>query len=369
VATSVDVGVIGGGVIGLAIARALALSGREVVVFEAERALGLHTSSRNSEVVHAGFNYEPGSLKAALCVQGRQALYAYCDESYVPYALPGKLVVATHDTQIAELERLKKQAEANGVFDLVWLDQAGVRALEPEVFAVRALWSPSTGIVDSRALMASLQREAVEHGARVVLDAPVLGGRADDGGFTLELGGAERSLVRCRAAVNAAGLRAPSVSRSLAGVPASGIPAEHFAKGHYFVLGAPSPFRRLVYPIPVVGGLGVHVTLDLAGQVRFGPDATWVDGVEYEFDERRAPSFYAAIRAYYPALADGSLLPGYTGIRPKLGPAGTTHDFVIQGPDATGVRGFAALYGIESPGLTASLAIAARVRDSLALGG
>ena len=368
-ADRLDVVVIGGGVVGLAIARALARTGREVVVLEAESTLGVHTSSRNSEVIHAGIYYPTGSLKASLCVTGRLALYDYCAREGVAHAQLGKLIVATRDEEIPELERILGRARANGVADLEWLDAADVRALEPDVTAVRALWSPSTGIIDSHGLMAALKRDAVESGAHVVTSTPVLGGRVEDNGFRLELGGAERASVRCHTVVNAAGLRAPSVSRSIEGLPASAIPAEHFAKGHYFVLGARAPFRRLVYPVPVPGGLGVHVTLDLAGQARFGPDVTWVDGVDYDFDERRAEAFYTAIRAYYPALADGSLAPGYTGIRPKLGPAGTTHDFLIQGPDATGVPGFAAPYGIESPGLTASLAIAERVRASLLSGG
>jgi L-2-hydroxyglutarate oxidase LhgO len=361
-----DIVVIGAGVIGLAVARALALEGREVVVLESESALGLHTSSRNSEVIHAGIYYPTGSLKASLCVAGKLALYDYCARQGVPHARLGKLIVATRDEEIPELERILGRARANGVEDLTWLDAADVRALEPGVVAVRALLSPSTGIIDSHGLMAAFKRDAAEHGAHVVTSTPVLAGRLEDGGFVLELGGAEPATVRCRTLVNAAGLRAPTVSRSIAGVNATAIPSEHFAKGHYFVLGGRSPFGRLVYPVPVPGGLGVHVTLDLAGQARFGPDVSWLGDVDYTFDESRAPAFYTAIRAYYPALPDGSLVPGYTGIRPKLGPAGTTHDFVIQGPDVTGAPGFAALYGIESPGLTASLAIAERVRAALA---
>jgi L-2-hydroxyglutarate oxidase LhgO len=356
-----DVVVIGAGVVGLAIARALSLQGREVVVLEAESAIGTHTSSRNSEVIHAGIYYPSGSLKASLCVTGKGLLYDYCERSGVPHARIGKLIVATRDEEIPELERIFARARANGVDDLVWLDAADVRSLEPEVVAVRALLSPSTGIVDSHAIMASLKRDASEHGAHVVLSTPVLGGCTLDDGFLLELGGAEPATVQARTLVNAAGLRAPSVSRSIAGVPPSAIPVEHFAKGHYFVLAGKAPFRRLVYPVPVPGGLGVHVTLDLAGQARFGPDVSYIDGVDYRFDESRGPAFCAAIRSYYPSLVESRLTPGYTGIRPKLGPPATTHDFVVQGPSETGVPEFVALYGIESPGLTASLAIAERV--------
>ncbi|MFZ5896409.1 MAG: NAD(P)/FAD-dependent oxidoreductase [Myxococcota bacterium] len=362
---SLDAVVIGGGVVGLSVARALARRGREVVVLEAEAALGTHSSSRNSEVIHAGIYYANGSLKAALCVEGKRQLYAYCEREGITHTRLGKLIVATRDEEIPELERILARAGGNGVDDLVWFNAADVRALEPELIAVRALWSPSTGIVDSHALMAALKRDAVSHGAHVVTSTSLLGGCVEEGGFSIEIGGADRATIHCRALVNAAGLSAPSVSRSLRGVPTHTIPKEYFAKGHYFVLNARSPFRHLVYPVPVPGGLGVHVTLDLSGRVRFGPDVSWISGIDYAFEEQRAASFYAAIRAYYPALADQSLSPGYTGIRPKLGPEGSTHDFMIQGPDETGVPGFVALYGIESPGLTASLAIADRVCAAL----
>jgi L-2-hydroxyglutarate oxidase LhgO len=364
-AAAFDVAVIGAGVVGLAVARELALAGREVVVLEAEGAFGTHTSSRNSEVIHAGIYYAKGSLKAELCVAGRQRLYAYCESEGVPHARLGKLIVATRDDELPALERILAQARANGVDDLRWVAAEEVHELEPEIVAVRALLSPSTGIIDSHALMAALRRDAVAHGAHVVTSTPVVSGRVEPHGFALDLGGPEPSTVGCRAVVNSAGLRAPSVSRSITGLDASAIPSEHFAKGHYFVLAGKAPFRRLVYPIPVPGGLGVHVTLDLAGQARFGPDVSFIDGVDYAFDERRAASFYEAIRTYFPALADGALVPGYTGIRPKLGPAGSAHDFVIQGPETTGAPGFVGLYGIESPGLTASLAIAERVRALL----
>jgi L-2-hydroxyglutarate oxidase LhgO len=360
-----DVVVAGAGLVGLAVARALALSGRDVVVLEAEASLGAHASSRNSGVIHAGIYYRPGSAKAALCVAGKRALYAYCEAQGVPHARLGKLLVATRDEELPMLELLFEQARMNGVDDLTWLDASQVRELEPEVCALGALHSPSSGIVDASALLAAFKRDVTENGAQVVTSTPVLGGRLLADGFELELGGFERSRVRCRALVNAAGLRAPALSRSLAGLDQARVPAEHYSRGHYFALARASPFRRLVYPVPAPGGLGIHVTLELDGRARFGPDVSEASGVDYAFDETRAASFYSAIRRYYPGLADETLVPGYVGVRAKLGPPGTSHDFVIQGPDASGTPGFAALYGIESPGLTASLAIGDHVRDLL----
>ena len=365
---ALDAVVIGAGVVGLAVARALALAGREVVVLESEPAIGTHTSSRNSEVIHAGLYYPTGSLKARLCVAGREALYRYCAENDVAHQRIGKLLVATVDAEIAALESYKKQAELNGVMDLTWLDAREANALEPAVRAVRALLSPSTGIVDSHGLMLALQRDLLRHGGSVVLGSPVLGGAVTGDGISLRVGGEAPTTVSCRSVVNSAGLFAQGVARSLEGLPPASIPPCHYAKGHYFVLAQAPPFRRLVYPLAVVGGLGVHVTLDMGGRARFGPDVSWIDGIDYSFDEARAPSFYAAIRRYWPDLRDGDLQPGYTGIRPKLGPAGTpAADFVIQGPPVHGVRGLVNLYGIESPGLTASLAIADRVAELLAM--
>ncbi len=357
-----DVAVIGAGVIGLAVARELQLRGRDVLVIEAEPQAGSHTSSRNSEVIHAGIYYPRGSLKATLCLEGKQRLYAYCERAEVPHARVGKLIVATRPDELPALEQIRAKAEANGVLDLRWVDAAELRALEPEVTAVRALFSPSTGIVDSHGLMAAFRRDAAHAGATVLLSTPVLGGEVTSDGIVLRTGGAEAAEVAFDAVVNAAGLGAQSVARSIAGVSPASIPESHYAKGHYFVLSGRSPFRHLVYPVPEPGGLGVHVTLDLAGQARFGPDVSWVDGIDYAFDESRSSSFYAAIRRYYPRLGDGELSPGYTGIRPKLGPStAPAHDFVIQSPAEHGVPGLVNLYGIESPGLTASLAIAERV--------
>jgi L-2-hydroxyglutarate oxidase LhgO len=363
---SIDAVVIGAGVVGLAVARALALAGREVVVVEAASAIGTHTSSRNSEVIHAGIYYPTGSLKARLCVAGKKLLYDYCARNDVAHRRLGKLLVATTGDEIAGLESYKQQAAANGVDDLTWVAADEARALEPSLRCVRGLMSPSTGIVSSHELMRAFERDARARGADLALESPVTGGAVSRDGLLLEIGGRAPTSIHCRVAVNAAGLYAQAVARSIDGVPSASIPACHYAKGHYFVLSGPSPFRRLVYPLAVAGGLGVHVTLDLGGQARFGPDVSWVDGVDYAFDDSRAPSFYAAIRRYWPALPDGALQPGYTGIRPKLGPAGTAaHDFVIQGPREHGVPGLVNLYGIESPGLTASLAIADHVLSAL----
>jgi L-2-hydroxyglutarate oxidase LhgO len=354
-----DAVVIGGGVIGLALARALALQGREVTLLEADSRLGNHTSSRNSEVIHAGIYYPKGSLKARSCVAGKERLYRYCAEAGVPHRRVGKLIVATRDEEVAKLEGILQHARESGVMDLEWLEASEIAELEPQVKAVRGLMSPSTGIIDSHGLMAALRRDAEERGAHVILASPVLGGRVTAHGIELRIGGSEASTALCRTVVNAGGLHAQGVARSIEGVPPSSIPGQYFAKGHYFMLSGRSPFNRLVYPVPVPGGLGVHVTLDLAGQARFGPDVSWLDGIDYSFDEARAAQFYSAIRSYFPALADGALVPGYTGIRPKLSPAGSpADDFVVQGPNEHGVPGLLNLYGIESPGLTSSLALA-----------
>ncbi len=357
-----DAAVIGGGVVGLAVARALAMGGREVFVLESERSVGAHSSSRNSEVVHAGFYYPAGSLKAQLCVAGRRALEAYAAENEVAYRRIGKLVVATGEEEAASLESYRARGLANGVEGLTLLDSAEVRALEPEVRCVRGLWSPATGIIDSHGLMTALRRDAEHRGAHVVLRSPVTGGRVGANGIDLSVAGESASTVRFKVVVNAAGPWAQSVARKLEGFPSAAIPHAYFARGHYFVLDRPSPFRHLVYPLATRDFLGIHVTLDLAGSARFGPDVEWVNGVDYSFDESRMPAFEAAIRHYWPALPTGALLPGYVGVRPKLGPPGDPpHDFVIQGPADHGVPGLVNLFGIESPGLTASLAIAQTV--------
>jgi len=362
----VDCIVIGAGVVGLAVARRLALEGRVVVVLEAEGAIGTHTSSRNSEVIHAGIYYTPGSLKARLCVAGKQALYRYCEAHGVRHRRCGKLIVATGDGQRPALEQLHAQALANGVDDLQWLTSKQARALEPELACVAALISPSTGIVDSHGLMLALQGDAEERGTAFAFRSPVQGGRLAAGGIELEVGGEQRMRIQARCVVNSAGLNAQRVATSLAGFPAGHVPPCHYAKGNYFSLSGRSPFSRLIYPMPELAGHGVHVSLDLSGQARFGPDVEWVQTIDYGVDPRRADVFYREIRRYWPKLAEGALSPGYAGIRPKIqAPGEPARDFLIEGPKDHGIPGLVNLFGIESPGLTASLAIADYVHDLL----
>ena len=363
---TVECVVIGAGVVGLAVARALARAGREVMVLEKERWIGSETSSRNSEVIHAGLHYPKDSLKARFCVAGRDRLYAYCAERGVPRRRLGKLTVACKEAELPILDGLWRKAQANGVNDLEWVGGNEARALEPELSCLRAFLSSSTGIVDSHALMLAYQAELEAAGGMVVLRAPVLEGRVGERGFTLDIGGAEPMTLECRLLVNSAGVHAPALARRIAGVPPPSIPRDYFCRGVYFTLSGRSPFRRLIYPVPEPGGLGVHVTLDLAGQARFGPDVEWIEGVDYTVDPRRGDRFYAAIRSYWPGLPDGALQPGYAGIRPKIsGPGEPAADFLVQGPAAHGVPGLVNLYGIESPGLTASLAIADHVAELL----
>jgi L-2-hydroxyglutarate oxidase LhgO len=349
-------------VIGLAIARRLALSGREVVVLEAEEAFGTHTSSRNSEVIHAGIYYPTGSLKARLCVAGRKALYRYCTEHGVHHRRIGKVIVACDESELAGLRKYHEQATINGVDDLRMLNADELAEMEPNVRCVAGFLSPSTGIVDSHALMLAYLGEAESHGASLAFASPVASGRLESGGIVLEVGGAESTSIKCDIVVNSAGFSAQSVARSIAGIPAGTIPPTHYAIGHYYTLAGAAPFRRLVYPVARQDWLGVHVTIDLGGQVKFGPDFAWIDRVDYRFDESREAAFYKAIRRYYPGLKDGALRPGYTGIRPKIhGPGEPAPDWAIQGPRDHGVAGLVNLYGVESPGLTSSLAIAEHV--------
>ncbi|MGQ9365524.1 NAD(P)/FAD-dependent oxidoreductase [Azospirillum sp. ST 5-10] len=365
----VDCVVVGAGVVGLAVARRLAMSGREVVVLEAAEAIGTGTSSRNSEVIHAGIYYPAGSLKARLCVAGRDALYAYCAGRGIAHRRLGKLIVATDEEQVANLAAIRRQAAANGVDDLQSLDAGAVRALEPDLHAVAALLSPSTGIVDSHGLMLALQGEAEGHGAMVAFHSPLLGARVAGRGLEVAVGGAEPMRLACTVLVNAAGLGAWRVARAVEGLPAAAVPPQHLAKGNYYALGhGRAPFRHLVYPVPEDGGLGVHLTLDLAGQARFGPDVEWLAGADYDHtvDPRRADRFYASIRRYWPGLPDAALVPAYCGIRPKLsGPGAPAADFLVQGPRDHGVPGLVNLFGIESPGLTACLALADAVAMAL----
>jgi L-2-hydroxyglutarate oxidase LhgO len=358
--------VVGAGVIGLAAARALALTGREVLVLERAWTIGFETSSRNSEVIHSGIYYPEGSLKATSCVAGRQRLYAYCRDHGIPHAQLGKLIVATHEGEISALEQIASAARASGVDDVEWLSAGQAQCLEPALNCVAALLSPSTGIIDSHALMLAYQGEAEAAGAMIVLRTPMLSAVAGPDSFDLAVGGDEPATIRCRFLVNAAGLHAPALATAIAGVPAESIPAAYFCRGVYFTLIGRSPFRRLVYPVPPRGGLGVHITLDFAGQARFGPDVEWISEIDYTVDPARGDAFYGAVRSYWPDLPDGALQPGYAGIRPKIsGPTEPAADFVVQGPATHGVPGLVNLYGIESPGLTASLPLADEVINQL----
>ena len=339
--------VIGAGVVGLAIARALTHAGREVLVLESEAQFGTQTSSRNSEVVHAGLYYPPGSLKARLCLEGKTLLTRFCEEHGVALRTPGKLLIATEEAERAKLDAIEKNASLNGV-TLKRLSAADVHALEPEVNAIAGLWSEGTGIVDSHGLMRALLADAT-----LVTRTPVLGGRLVSDGVELRCGGATPTTLKCKQVINSAGLSAQQVASSIEGAPPP--PPAYFAKGHYFTLRGASPFSHLVYPMPDQAGLGIHVTLDLAGACRFGPDVTrWLSAPDYAFEDGLEEKFERAIRRYWPALPENSLEPGYTGIRPKVtGPTEPAGDFIVQR-----TQGLISLFGIESPGLTAALAIA-----------
>jgi L-2-hydroxyglutarate oxidase LhgO len=354
--------VIGAGVVGLAVARALAARGREVIVLEAAEAIGVGTSSRNSEVIHAGIYYPRGSLKAALCVRGREMLYDYCVERKVPHSCCGKLLVATSRNQVPQLESIMAKGRDNGVLDLMRITGDQAQALEPALECVEAVFSPQTGIVDSHQFMLALQGDAERDGAVCAFHAPVQAIEANNGRFIIKVGGDAPATISAACVINSAGLQANALARKIRGLDARHVPPLYLARGNYFSISGRAPFSRLIYPMPNEAGLGVHLTIDLGGQARFGPDVEWVDTINYDVDPRRAESFYAAIRAYWPALPDDALQPAYAGIRPKLsGPGEPAADFVIQGPAAHGVRGLVNLFGIESPGLTASLAIAQRV--------
>lgn len=370
---SVQTVVIGAGVVGLACAKLLAESGRDVIVLETADAIGTETSSRNSEVIHAGIYYPPGGLKARLCVSGKKALYAYCDSRGVPYRRCGKLIVATTPEEDAVLDGIAAKAAANGVDGedaLYRVSGSEARELEPSLSCVSALVSPSTGIVDSHALMLAYQGDAEAAGAMIAFETPVLGGRVSDKGIILEAGGATPMTLAANEVVISAGLSAQTIARSLSGYPPAAIPGQYYCKGNYFITARKSPFSRLIYPVPVKAGLGVHVTIDMAGGLRFGPDTEWIDGVDdvdtLEVDPKRGEAFVDAIRRYWPDLPDGALQPGYSGIRPKLNRSGAVgDDFRIDGPEVHGIAGLVGLYGIESPGLTSSLAVAGEALERL----
>lgn len=357
-----DCVVIGAGVIGLAVARALAREGREVFILESTEGIGNEASSRNSEVIHAGMYYPTGSLKARLCVEGRDLLYRYCDEREINYKRIGKLIVAADGSDIPRLEGILNQGEINGVDDLRWLNRSDTTEMEPGLECKAAIFSPSTGIIDSHGLMEAFLADAEQMDAIIALGSPVEGGRIQDAGAVLQVGGPEPMEVRCRTVVNCTGIHAADVARSLDGFPRDSLPVIYMCKGNYFAISGDVPFSRLIYPMPDETGLGTHLTFDLAGQARLGPDTQWVEQVDYPVDEARAELFYAAARRYWPNLPDGSLQPGYSGIRAKLsGPGEEASDFLIQGPEDHGVPGLVNLFGIESPGLTACMAIADEV--------
>ncbi len=364
-AERVDCVVIGAGVVGLAVARALALAGREVLVLEREAAIGTGTSSRNSEVIHAGIYYPAGSLKARLCVRGKAMLYAYAQERGVAHQRCGKLIVANTASQLGALPGIVARAAANGVNDLVVINADAARAMEPALACLGAVWSPSTGIVDSHALMLALQGDLEHAGGLVALHSGVRTIARD--GEQWRVLAEDGTELLADTVVNAAGLAACDVARAVDGLPAHLVPRARFAKGNYFTLAGRSPFARLIYPAPEpdkhLAGLGVHLTIDLGGQAKFGPDVQWVDDpTDLQVDPARGEAFYAEVRRYWPALPDGALQPGYAGMRPKInGPDEPAADFLIQGPAAHGLPGLVNLLGIESPGLTSCLAIGEHV--------
>lgn len=355
----IDVAVIGAGVVGLAIARKFAKSGREVLVLESCDAIGTATSSRNSEVIHAGIYYPRGSLKAELCVQGREMLYEYCQSHGINHKKVGKLIVASDEAQTSDLEQLYQTGIKNGVCDLTLLDAKELSAMEPKLKAVRGIHSPSTGLIDSHALMLSLQGDIENAGGVVAFKSPVIGGQIEDDGVVLSIGGADPMNITCNTVINSAGHGAWDIANAIDGIDKKTIPPHHMAKGNYFLLQGPAPFSRLIYPLPGSASLGIHYTLDLGGQGRFGPDVEWIESMDYSVDPARADSFYASIKNYWPDIKDGSLTPGYSGIRPKVQAQGEqASDFIFE---ATPEGNIINLYGIESPGLTSCLSIAEKV--------
>ena len=351
---------------GLAVARALSLRGHSVIVAEATRGIGNGVSSRNSEVIHGGMYYPSGSLRARHCVNGRRLLYAFCESHGVPHARCGKLIVATNDLEQAKIEGIYEQGLANGVEGLCFLTGAEAQALEPNLSCTGAVLSRETGIVDSHALMLALQGDLEDAGGMIAFQAPVTRIARQGQGWIVQVGGVDPTEIAVDAVVNAAGLGAQALARTTEGYPPERVPPLVLAKGNYFGCLDRPAFSRLIYPAPVDGGLGTHVTLDLAGRMRFGPDVEWIEREDYEVDPRRAESFYASIRRYWPGLPDGALVPDYSGIRPKLtGPGEKAADFMIDGPAEHGLPGLVHLFGIESPGLTSCLSLAEDVADRL----
>ena len=358
----VDCIVVGAGVIGLAVARALALAGRDVLVLEQAGGVGSGASSRNSEVIHAGLYYRPGSLKATLCVRGNRLLYAYLGERGIAHDQCGKFIVATSALQLDQLHGIRANAERCGVHDLTLLTPAQLAHAEPALRAVAALYSPCSGILDSHAFMLSLQGDAEHAGALFAFRSSLVAASCHADGIDVHIEGAGAMSLRARQVVNCTGLAAPALARAIAGMPLEAVPQDAYAKGSYFSVSGPCPFSHLIYPVPEPGGLGVHLTLDLGGQARFGPDVEWVDQPDYAVQPARADRFYAAIRQYWPALPDHALQPAYAGVRPKIRLGGVLQDdFLISGPREHGIAGLTHLFGFESPGLTAALAIGERV--------
>ncbi len=366
--------VIGAGVVGLAIARKLCQQGQEVIIIEGEDQIGSQTSSRNSEVIHAGIYYPKNSLKAQLCVQGRDLLYAYCESHNIAHSRMGKLIVATSMDQMANLHDIKARAEANGVMDLQFLSKVEAERMEPALNSRGALFSPSTGIIDTHSLMLALQGDAEANGAMLSLNTPVMSIERQDEGFCVTTGGMSPFMLRTKNLINAAGHGAIGLAKTMIAQESNNsegnlvaVPRAYIAKGSYFQLAGRAPFSHLIYPVPEPGGLGVHLTLDLAGQAKFGPDVEWVAQMDSQVREERSKGFYAAIRKYWPDLQDGTLLPDYAGFRPKIsGPGEEAADFAIHGKQKHGMQGYIGLYGIESPGLTSCLAIADYVSEVLA---
>ena len=360
----VDSLIVGAGVVGLAIARRLAKAGMETAILEAEGDIGTKTSSRNSEVIHAGIYYPAGSFKAQLCTKGRDLLYRYCADRGVPHKRTGKLVLAADDSDIPRLEALKKKAEANGVGDLRWVERAELAELEPELTASKALHSPSTGIIDSHSYMERLQADALADGAMLALKSRVASLHPTSRGFMIRHIGGDGvdQITMAKQVINAAGLGAVPLAKACMRINKASVPAAKMAKGAYFKLSGPAPFKQLIYPLPAPGGLGIHSTQDMAGTCRFGPNVMWVEAEDYGFPKGLEGDFRTAIARYWPAIKDRTLNPDYVGIRPKIvGPNDPDGDFLIQTADTHGVPGLVNLFGIESPGLTASLAIADHV--------
>jgi len=358
--------VIGAGVVGLAVARAVALRGHEVIVAEAENAIGTGVSSRNSEVIHAGMYYPTGSLRAKHCVTGRRMLYEFCASHGVPHRKCGKLIVATSDAETAKLEQIAAQGAINDVEGLAMVSAAEAKALEPELTCTAALVSPETGIVSAHDYMLALRGDIEDAGGAIAFNTPVTGVMRKDRQWLVSFGGVEAAEMAFDAVINCGGLSAQKIARSMEGYPVERVPKRVLAKGNYFTYAGKPAFTRLIYPTPVTGGLGVHVTLDLAGRMRFGPDVEWIEEEFYPVNAARADAFYERIRTYWPALKDGSLAPDYSGIRPKLtGPGEPAADFLIDTPAEHGLPGLVQMFGIESPGLTSSLSLAEYVAEAV----